>query len=363
MALTQSSSTDAALKQEQVLNLAKSAQAEFEQANLHLRANTNTFHTTRLDLDDVDEQDLKDPAIVAGNVADQTSYLRKLKFQYLEQNAKDKYIKSIVSDIENAPIVTTDDNTKLQETNLQQKEQLKLAKQQLAEVHGNIRTLAPMVEEDYQRLSATTARASELAQKIIDARLALTRLRQTHPHPRLTVTAANQKLDDQINEIQVLHEETSNVESNLRSVKSRITAEKHVVEKLRMERAEVEKTVRNAKLDEDDARLVPLYEWYTAALSFHRSLLDLEESHSETANKLQLTYNLDSAPNAPRRQVTISLTFAPDTRRLFEVQVEGLEDLAVDFNDIIETYMRVDDVAALIATVLQKARAVCKAGS
>jgi len=73
--------------------------------------------------------------------------LRKLKFQYLEQNAKDKYVKSIVSDIDDAPIVTAADNEQLSQINKEKKAKLKAAKDRLAEVQTKIRTLAPTVEE------------------------------------------------------------------------------------------------------------------------------------------------------------------------------------------------------------------------
>jgi phosphatidate phosphatase APP1 len=73
--------------------------------------------------------------------------LRKLKFQYLEQNAKDKYVKSIVSDIDDAPIVTAEQNKELAAINQEKKATLKAAKEKLAEMQNNIRTLAPMVEE------------------------------------------------------------------------------------------------------------------------------------------------------------------------------------------------------------------------
>lgn len=75
------------------------------------------------------------------------TYLRKLKFQYLEQNAKDKYVKSIVSDIDDAPIVTAEQNKELAVINQEKKEKLKAAKDKLAEMQSNIRILAPMVEQ------------------------------------------------------------------------------------------------------------------------------------------------------------------------------------------------------------------------
>lgn len=75
------------------------------------------------------------------------SFLRKLKFQYLEQNAKDKYVKSIVSDIDDAPIVTAENNKELAAINEEKKARLKVAKGKLTEMYSNIRTLAPMVEQ------------------------------------------------------------------------------------------------------------------------------------------------------------------------------------------------------------------------
>lgn len=56
-------------------------------------------------------------------------------------------MKTIVSDIDDAPMATADDNNKLAAKNDEKKAQLREAKTQLAEVQGNIRTLAPLVEE------------------------------------------------------------------------------------------------------------------------------------------------------------------------------------------------------------------------
>lgn len=73
------------------------------------------------------------------------AFFRKLKFQYLEQKAKDQYIKTIVSD--DAPNITASDNESLKQANELKKQALKLAKQKLSEVHSNIQGLSPMVEE------------------------------------------------------------------------------------------------------------------------------------------------------------------------------------------------------------------------
>lgn len=52
-----------------------------------------------------------------------------------------------MSDIDDAPIVTAEDNKELLASNVLKKEKLKVAKANLAETQQNIRTLAPLVEE------------------------------------------------------------------------------------------------------------------------------------------------------------------------------------------------------------------------
>ena len=72
------------------------------------------------------------------------SFMRRLKFQYLENNAKDKYVKTIVND--EAPVITADTNADLLAANSVKKDKLKSAKTRLAERHNDIRNLAPLVE-------------------------------------------------------------------------------------------------------------------------------------------------------------------------------------------------------------------------
>ena len=104
--------------------------------------------------------------------------------------------------------------------------------------------------------------AATLAQKIIDARLALARLRKTHPHPRLTIPLADQKLADQVMEMQTLNDEVQTLNKQTHALKEGIKKGSFELESLRMERAEVEKAAKQARVEEEDVRLVPLYNWF-----------------------------------------------------------------------------------------------------
>ncbi|KDR80407.1 hypothetical protein GALMADRAFT_1196651 [Galerina marginata CBS 339.88] len=348
------------IEQTKNVQVAKTLTTRLESLNIQLVNKAAEFNSHRLETDDgLDPEDAeaKDPAIVAMQVATQIADLRKLKFQYLEQNAKDKYVKSIVSDIDDAPIVTAEQNKELSVVNEEKKEKLKSAKEKLAEAHNNIKLLAPMVEQDYQQLRQATDRAALLSQKIIDARTSLMLLRQTHPRPRLTIPLADQKLADQVEEMQTLSDQVQAVKQKAKAEKLRVKSDALDVENLRVEAAEAEKAVKTTQMDEDDSRLVPLYDWFTASLALQRSICNLDDSHSESENELRLTYKLDMPPPSLPHHVTIILIFAPDTRRLAAAQISGLDELGIEAGDVVDAHVQVNDVHGLVAAILARARA------
>ncbi|KAJ7729686.1 hypothetical protein DFH07DRAFT_930068 [Mycena maculata] len=339
------------MEQDTILQGASAFQAAFEKSTLQLAHNVSEFNAHGEEDSDPDDIDVKDPAIVAQDLAAQTSFLRKLKFRYLEQNAKSKYITAIVSDIDDAAIVTAEDNNALSIVCAEKKEKLKVAKAGLAEVRTNIRTLAPMVEQDYLKLKESAARAATLTQKIIDARLALTRLRHAHPQPRITIPAAEQRLADQVTEMQVLADNIEQASTKVQSLKGNVKSGTQELEKLRAERAEAEKAVKAARVNEDDGRLVPLYDQHMASLGFHRAVLHITDSQHVSENEIRLTYTVR------RRQISITLIFHPNTKRLAMASVGGLDELGVDAAEIVDSHIGTNDAHGLIAAVLAMARA------
>ncbi|PSR70751.1 hypothetical protein PHLCEN_2v13371 [Hermanssonia centrifuga] len=294
-----------------------------------------------------DTKGLVDPATVSLDVSAQLAFFRKLKYQYLEQKAKDQYIKIIVSD--DAPSITAADNELQRQQNELKKQDLKEEKQALAEMHSNIRTLAPLVEQDYNRAKALTAEAVTLARNILDARLAVTRLRQAYPHPRLTVPSAEAQLEDQVADMQNLEDTLQTLNGKIDAVKNRVKTGARDVERMRVDRADLEKLVKKSRSDVDDARVVGLYDWYTASLNLHKSFYSLESSRSASENELHLVYSLSSA----RRKLHITLVFVPNTCQLANAQISGMQS---DTNDLVGAHVAANNVPGLIAAVLARAR-------
>lgn len=198
-------------------------------------------------------------------------------------------------------------------------------------------------------------------------------LRQTHPKPRLTIPLADQKLTEQVEEMQMLMEKVQAVKQKGKAEKTRLKTGATEVENLRIEAAEAQITVKSTQMEEEDSRLVPLYDWYvhsgppcsilmslcrfSGSLALHRSISSLEDSHSESENELRLTYKLDMPPPTPSHRIIITLIFEPDTKRLATAEMTGLEELGVDVGDVVDAHVQVNDVHGLVAAILASARA------
>ena len=126
---------------------------------------------------------------------------------------------------------------------------------------------------DYNKARALAQEAVALTSKILDARLTLTRLRQAHPHPRLTIPAANAQLDAQVEEMQKLDDELQGLNATIDEVKDRVKEGARDVERLRIERADAEKLARAGEADVQDGRVRGLYDWCVTNRSLRGEML------------------------------------------------------------------------------------------
>ena len=114
---------------------------------------------------------------------------------------------------------------------------------------------------DYLKAKGQTSEAVALTQSILDARLAITRLRQAHPSPRLTIPVAEERLSSQVVEMQMLEDESQRVNEEIARVKDAIKGATAEMDRLRSEKAELEKKVAMHKVEADDGRAVELCDW------------------------------------------------------------------------------------------------------
>ena len=117
---------------------------------------------------------------------------------------------------------------------------------------------------DYVKAKALADESVDIAQKILDARLKLNRLRQAYPQPRLTIPVALAKLDAQVEEMQHLQDKLQTLEEQVDEVKEKVKVGARDVERLRVERAEVDKLVKQSSSEVEDGRVLELCDWYVA---------------------------------------------------------------------------------------------------
>ncbi|KAI0031863.1 hypothetical protein K488DRAFT_78826 [Vararia minispora EC-137] len=335
------------------LDAAKQLHSRLEGYRLHVSESRSRYQTMLQD--DLRVLDRPGPPNVAeADASAQMEFVKKLKFKYLEEYSKDKYIKYIVND--DPPEITAADNDKLQAANVPRKEALKTKKIQLAERWSDLKSLAPLVEQDYQKARNLANEVVAHAKDNFDSRLSLFRLRQTYPQPRYTVATAEEKLTVQVDEMQAVEDERQQGAQRVAEKKDKLKAAAKDVDRLRTERADLEQQVRAQSRNKgDDDEINALYEWYTNALVFHRSLMGLEDSHSVSENELCLAYNIYPLLNRKNQvKVTINLIFFPNSRQLANVQIQGID--GVDTEALTNNYMHANDVPGLIWAVISRAR-------
>jgi uncharacterized coiled-coil DUF342 family protein len=113
-------------------------------------------------------------------------------------------------------------------------------------------------------VKATTESAT-LASQILNARLSLSRLRQWHASPqhRLTIPSALQLLDSQCQQLPDLDKKLQTLQTEVGGVKDKVKSGSREIERLRVERDDMEAMVRSKgqEGDDEDRRLAPLYDW------------------------------------------------------------------------------------------------------
>jgi len=127
------------------------------------------------------------------------------------------------------------------------------------------------------------------------------------------------------------------------------------MDRLRSEKAVLEKRVPAHNDEADDGRAAKLCDWYSSSLALHQSLFKMQSSRSVSENELKISYKINPKAKNPSI-VVIVLLFLPDTRQLADVRIEGLE--GVDMTNIVDSYVQANDVPGLIWHVLSRARRV-----
>lgn len=175
-------------------------------------------------------------------------------------------------------------------------------------------------------------------------------------------------------EMQALTDEMQVVEQKVHSVKGKLKSESLEMESLKSQRNEVEKSAKKSESGfNDDRRFVPLYDWYvisvfqlvsvdltylhrlTGSLMIHRSMQGLEAMEAISENELRLQYGVEDK-HGRSRSISITLIFVPNSRKLAAANVQGMEEIVIDFGDIIEAHLQMNNIRGMLVAILARTR-------
>lgn len=88
------------------------------------------------------------------------------------------------------------------------------------------------------------------------------RLRGIHPSPPLTIPVAEETLSSQIADMQMLEDESQSINEKIARVKDNIKEGTVKIDRLRSEKAELEKRMPAHNDEADDGRAAKLCDWY-----------------------------------------------------------------------------------------------------
>lgn len=291
-------------------------------------------------------------------------YFKKLKFIYLEQETKMRFMADIQDDLETGKEATVYSAAEVAE----RERVAKTLKQQLTEAKAEVRGLRKEVDaaadelfEPWQEVERDSREAELLIKEIGDMELELAKIRaQNHGKGGsvaaiagrdgpLTTSEAEEYCDTQIQEMTTLEAKTAMVKKAIEATKKDLVSSLRAVDRINAERSLAEKFANEAKMGMGvdggrDLETERLCASLAATISLLRSLLGIDEIEAISANEIRITYKLplDSILNSQQQQQENGAKSAPRRKR---------KSIAMPDQSMVHVNLRFKDVGGRIDEV------------
>ncbi|TIC01884.1 hypothetical protein E3Q18_00525 [Wallemia mellicola] len=302
-----------------------------------------------------------DPLSFESELLQSVDYFGKLKFKYVEQQTKENFLKKILST--QPPLITPEDNAILEESNKQDKQLLKQAKEATDKKTQNLEELVKVVAEEHDNYTQELSSANELLSEIQEMQLELAKLRATHPpEQRLTPAVAQEILDDQIIEMQNL----SDIKEQQALERSQLTEEIKTLtdqdERLQPELSAAKRMGEDAKRAKEDVEdgIEDLNTWLDAAREVYSNLIGILNVNTPEPATLEIEYDARKDLKGKflenmHPKCTLFLNFNPQTRRFVGAELRNAPENVV-LDDAIEAAELHGSAPRLIQDLLYRLR-------
>ncbi|KAG5750180.1 hypothetical protein H9Q70_007168 [Fusarium xylarioides] len=196
--------------------------------------------------------DAPTPAGLTASLAHYKELFAKLRFSYVQQVTKEKFIRAIVGDP--PMIVTMEENLELEKENAIAKKQLKELKTEVADMVADLERRGIELSQKYESVQLETAKLREMPTKIEDLEMRIEQLRTELETPDGSAPSMNlplAKTQDLVNQRKLEQQELAR---ELESLQAKVPRKRKEAERLRIELQPLENKRQNSATAAREAR-------------------------------------------------------------------------------------------------------------
>ncbi|KAF4415982.1 hypothetical protein FACUT_12959 [Fusarium acutatum] len=196
--------------------------------------------------------DAPTPAGLTADLAHYKELFAKLRFSYIQQVTKEKFIRAIVGDP--PMIVTMEENLELEKENAVAKKQLKELKTEVADMVADLERRGIELSQKYESVQLERAKLREMPTKIEDLEMRIEQLRTELETPDGSAPSMNLplgKTQDLVNQRKLEQQELAR---ELESLQAKVPRKRKEAERLRIELQPLENKRQNSATAAREAR-------------------------------------------------------------------------------------------------------------
>ncbi len=248
------------------------------------RGGTNNQRTSDASTSSLDNLS---PASLEADLEHYRELFAKLRFSYVEQVTKEKFIRAIVGD---PPlIVTPQENADLEAENAEAKAQLKALKTDVADMVGELEKRGRELTRRYEQVQLETVSLRELPGKVSQLEAGIAELRQAQEHDADARPELNMPLAKTAALVDAQKSKLSDLDRQLEQLSNQVPRKRKELERLQAELAPLEAKRQNSTAAAREAKrrkeaalggveddLEERGRWWRASETVLKQMLDIE---------------------------------------------------------------------------------------
>ncbi|KAF4999475.1 hypothetical protein FDECE_11511 [Fusarium decemcellulare] len=196
--------------------------------------------------------DAPTPASLAADLAHYKELFAKLRFSYVQQVTKEKFIRAIVGDP--PMIVTMEENLELEKENATAKKQLKELKTEVADMVTDLEQRGIELSKKYENVLLETTKLREMPTKIEELEAQIEQLRASQEVPKGTSPSMNLPLAKTLDLVNQRKREQQELARELESLQAKVPRKRKEAERLQIELQPLETKRQNSATAAREAR-------------------------------------------------------------------------------------------------------------